>query len=518
MKKVLSVVLSLILLIGLCGCGGGTSSTVYIALDEVSTLDPQLVKNSTDRNVVLNIYEGLIKLDHNDTPILAAADSYEQQGLEYTFTLREDNFWSDGTPLTAYDFQFAFRRAASPDTNAPDFAKISCIKGARAVKNGAAKENLAVYAVDDRTLKITLEHADENFLETLASPICMPCNEKFFKDQNGKYGRQGESVLSNGSFYVYSWNSEKYRIRLKKNPHYEGNFPAESSEIYLTAADSETALTQLVDNDIDLAFISSTLRDEADRKGLNAQSYFDHYLFIFINKQGPLGASSVRRALSLSIHRNALENEMPSYLIPLNAVIQPDALFEGEGIYGELAGSSGLKYLPDEAYSLYLDYTKQASVPRNLSIIYPEEFKIDNLTASVAAGWQQSLGCFINMEAQSSNAAVLSRIKSGDYTVAICALGAGDKNAYDLLTQFRKGNDFGFSNSQYDAVLNSLHAKSGIEAYTAALRDAQKILLADCSILPLAATPTVVCTTSAVTNVNYSIINEYIDFASIKKN
>ncbi len=517
MKRILAALLAALMLFSLAGCGGSDSSTVYIALEQVGTLDPQLVTDRSDRTVVLNIFEGLLKLDQNDSPTLAAAETYEQQGLTFLFTLREDAAWSDGTPLTAADFQFAFRRAASPDTNAPDFSKISCIKGANAVKNGAAKENLAVYAIDDRTLKITLEREDENFLKTLTEPISMPCNEEFFKKQNGKYGRGGENILSNGSFYVYSWRTEKYRIRLKPNRYYEGAFPAKPDEIYLTAADSTEALTSLDEKDIDIAFIDSTQRDEAEKKGLHAQSYFDRYLFLFVNKQGALGGSDIRRALSLSIHRNALENELPSYILPLNAIIQPDAQFEGENIYGELAGSASLKYEPDEAYRLYLNYTKQTAIPQNLNIIYPTELKIDNLASGIAAGWQQSLGCFINMSGLDSNDDILRKIKSGDYTVAICALGASDTNAYDLLTHFRSGNAFGFNNAQFDAVLNSLHAKANKDDYVAALKNAQKIMLADSSIIPIAATPTVVCTTGAIRYVNYSITNEYIDFTSILK-
>ena len=517
MKRFIAAMLAFLMLFSLAGCGGGDSSTVYIALEQIDTLDPQLVTSRSDRTVVLNIFEGLLKLDKNDYPVLAAAETYEQQGLDFIFTLREDAAWSDGTPLTAYDFQFAFRRAASPDTNAPDFAKISCIKGATAVKAGAPKENLAVYAIDNRTLKITLARDDENFLKTLTQPISMPCNEEFFKNQNGKYGRTGENIISNGAFYVYSWRTEKYRIRLKPNRYYEGSFPAKPDEIYLTAADSTGALASLSEKDIDVAFIDSTQRDDADKKGLNAQSYFDRYLFLFINKQGSLGGASVRRALSLSIHRNALENELPSYILPLNAAVQPDAQFEGEFIYGELTGSEAIKYEPDEAYRLYLDYTKQVTVPQNLSIIYPAEFKIDNLASGIAAGWQQSLGCFINMSGLQSNDAVVKRIKSGDYTVAICALGAGDGNAYDLLSQFRSGNSFGFSNAQFDAVINSLHTKGTRVDYVAALKNAQSILLSDFSIIPIAATPTVVCTAGSISNVNYSIANEYIDFTSIVK-
>ncbi|MBR6694458.1 MAG: peptide ABC transporter substrate-binding protein [Clostridia bacterium] len=515
MRRIVAIVLALCLMLGLSACGGTSNNTIYIALEDITTLDPQIVSRPADRTVVLNIYEGLLRLDSNDTPIPAAAKEFSKEGLEYTFTLESDLCWSDGTALTAYDFQFAFRRAANPETDAPDFAKISAIKGANAVKNGADVSKLGVKAVDDRTLKITLEREDENFLLTLTEPICMPCNEAFFLEQKGKYGRRGESTLSNGSFYVFSWNSD--RIRLKRNGYYSGGFTAKPDEIFLTSPEESEIITMLSDKDIDLSLIDSSKSEAAMDKGLTATSYFDKYVFVVINKNADFGPAAIRKALSLSIHRNALEHELPSYLIPFSALVQPEACFEGTPIYGEVTGFTDFKYLPDEAYDTYLGYTKVNGSPATGVIIYPAELKIDSLVSGIASGWQQSLGCFLNMSALDSNSAVMNKIESGDFTIAVCALSAGDSNAYELLSQFRSGNSFGFSNAEFDSILNSLHAKTTVEEYVAAIRRAQSILLSDNSIIPIVAAPTVVCSTEQIKYVNYSIANEYIDFTTIEK-
>ena len=516
MKRILAFVLALLLLFSLGGCGESGGQTIYIAMDKITTLDPQIVSRPADRTVVLNIYEGLFRLDENDTPILAAAKDLYTEGLEYTFTLRDGLYWSDGKELTAYDFQFALRRAASPETDAPDFQKISCIKGASAVKGGAPVSELGVRAIDDKTLKITLSRADENFLYALTEPICMPCNEEFFLEQKGKYGRSGETTISNGSFYIYSWNSE--RIRLRKSGNYNGDFVAGPNEIFLTAPDKQNILTLLADNDIDLSLIDCDKREAAESKGLKTSEFFDKYIFIFVNKQAEFGAPGVRKALSLSIHRIALENQMPAYLVPFAAAVQPNALFEETPIYGEVVGFTGFDYLPDEAYSAYLSHTTVNGAPPVSTIIYPEDLKIDSLVASVASTWQQNLGCFLNMSAEGSNSAVLDMVKNGDFTIAICALNAGDKNAYELLSQFRSGNDFGFRNAQFDSILNSLQGKTSADEYVKAIREAQKLLFADGSIIPIAAAPTVVCTTEQISHVHYSIENEYIDFTTIEKN
>ncbi len=516
MKRVLAIVLLLSFLVSLCGCGETASSTAYIAVEKIATLDPQIVSRPSDRTVVLNIYEGLFRLDENDNPIPAAAESYSISGLEYTFNLAKNLKWSDGSELTAYDFEYALRRAVLPETNAPDFSKISSIKGANEVRNGKNISNLAVKAVDKYTLKITLARSDENFLKTLTEPICMPCNEQFFLDQTGKYGRGGDNVLSNGLFYVYSWNNE--RIRLKKDGNYGGSRSGGTDEVYLTFPDEAEVITMLEDKDIDLSFIDATKQQTAEDKGLKTQSYFDKYVFVFINKNAALGSETLRKALSLSLHRNAIMNDLPAYIEPLSAVVQPSAMFGETSIYSAVSASAGFSYLPDEAYSMYLEFTKQNGSIKTQSIIYPEELEIDTVVSAIASSWQQNLGCVLNMSAVSTNADVLKKIGSGDYSIAICAIGAGDRNAQELLAAFRSGNIYGFSNSEYDSIIASLQNKTTAEDYIAAVSRAQSILLRDGSIIPIAAAQTVLCMTEQISSVRYSIANEYIDFASIKKN
>ncbi len=511
-----SVLLALLMCFGLFGCTDSEEKYIYIAMDEVLTLDPQLVKNDTDRTVSLNIFEGLMRLDENDKPVPAVASHYEYENLTYTFIIRPDVYWSDGTQLTAYDFEFAFRRAASPETAAPDFSRISCIKGAKEVNGGAPVETLKVYATGKYTLRITLEYEDENFLKALASPICMPCNEEFFKSTNGKYGRDVYSVLSNGSFSLNYWDSNDYLIRLYRNEHYTGNFPAQPAKVYLTAAKQDERMTLLTDNDIDACFVSGTDIDDAATAGLKTKSYFDKYLFILVNENSALGDDAVRKALAMSIHRNALKNDMPSHIVPISAAIQLDATFDGQEIYDRISSAAALGYEPDEAYKLYLDATKRLGTIEAQSIIYPEELEIDSLVSGLASSWQQNLGCFINMNEMPSGS-VNSAIAAGNYSVALLTVSAGSQNAYDLLSFFKSGNVAGFANQEFDTIINSLKTKTVAEDYISALSSAQQLLLMDNTIIPVAATPTVICTTPAIESIDYSLANKFIDFAMIIK-
>lgn len=515
-KKLAAIICVFALVLSLCGCGGSSEKFFYIAMDKVSTLDPQLAAAQSDRTIVLNTYEGLIRLDKDDNPLCAAAETYTYNNLTYTFKLRKDAVWSDGTPLTADDFVFAFLRAVSPDTAAPDFSAIACIKGAREVKNGGDSSLLSVRAVDKHTLEIVLEYDDENFLKTLASPICMPCNKKFFESTNGKYGRDGYNILSNGSFLLNLWDTEEYLIRLYRNEKYTGNFRAVPAKVYITAAKENEKLTLLGDNDIDACFISGSEIEEAQLAGLNTVSFFDKYLFVLINKNSALGNDDVRRALSLSIHRNALANDMPSYIVPLFAAVQPNAVFDSGSISQNAIKSAALDYKPEEAYQIYLNATKVSGAINGQTILYPAELAIDPLISSVATGWQQNLGCFINITPSTIDD-IDTAVKSGDFSVAVLSIDADDKNAYDLLRKFKSGNIYGFQNETFDQLINSLKSNRDANGYLNSLYEAQRILLGSNTIIPLATVPTVICTTDAIKSIEYSLANKTIDFCSIIK-
>lgn len=504
------------MLLSLCGCGGDTEQLLYGQIGRVQNLDPQLVSASADRITVLNIFEGLMRLDENGVPVCGVASDYSKDGLTYTFVLDPSCAWSDGSPLTAEDFQFAFRRAVSSETKAPDFQFISCIKGAKEVHEGASDSVLEVRATNKYTLKITLEYDDENFLYALTQPIAMPCREEFFKSTNGKYGRDGESVLSNGPLYLHSWETEEFKIRLRRNEYYSGDNKSISSAVYLTDNKEVDSLTLLADNDIDFSFIDSTQTDKANENGLVTKSYFDRCHFVVVNTNSALGNSDIRRALFTSIHRNALFNELPSYIKPLSSVIQIGALHKSTPIYEQVAARALYNYQPDEAYNLYLAVTKQAGTIGAQTIIYPEEAEIDSLVSGVAANWQQNLGLFINMSATSSED-VVSRVASGNYAVAIYPVRAGTNNAYELLSYFKSGNPFGFESARYDELVNSLNGINDTAAYIENVAAAQSLLLESNVVFPIASTPTVICTTSAVEKIDYSTANEYIDFSRVVK-
>lgn len=513
--KTAALLLSAVILFSICGCGGEEyEQTVYADIGEkISTLDPQLVTAMPDRTVVLNIFEGLTRLDEDGNPILAAANRYEQNGNTYTFYLKDDLFWEDDTPLTAYDFLFAFRRAADAKTAAPDFESIACIAGAESVRAGKSIDCLGVTAVDDKTISITLSYDDGTLLYTLAKPICMPCNQEFFTSTNGTYGRDGDSILANGAYRLHSWNTEKYSLRLKRNALYKGTANAIPAAILITS--NEDRITALTDGDIDAALVSTTDTAKLTDGGLTVDKYFNRYWFIAINKDAQLGTFALRQALATSINRKNLEARMPEYALLQDCIFPLDVSFDGTKIYDTLCDSTYISYDSDTAYKNYSSSVSAETAP--LSIIYSDSDGVDDIVSDIAAGWQKTLGCFLNISPLDSNESVLSAVENGNYTVAFFSLEAVSDNAYDFLQNFKSGNRFAFSNAKFDTAIGSLPSCADITLYTETLKTAQDILLSDYSIIPIAATPTVLCHSTDISSVTYNIRNDSINFGNIIK-
>lgn len=515
--KITSIITALCILVCLCGCAGvNRGQTVYCDIGErIKTLDPQLVSSQPERNVVHNIFEGLTKLDKDGIPVLACAERYEKSGNTYTFYLKKGLLWSDGSALSADDFVFGLRRAAAADTAAPDYNYVSIIKGADAVHSGASADNLAVTAKNEQTLSITLNYDDGKLLYYLSKPICMPCNEQFFYSTNGKYGRDSDSIITNGAYYLRSWNSETYAVRLKRSEDYIGDNKAIPAAVYITSNDTESLNEKISKGTIDVSYIKNSQTETFKDSNLTLDKYFNKCWFVVINKNSQLGASDIRRALSLSINRDTLSASLPSYALMLESVIPLGATFGGENIYDATKGNKNLSYNPLDAYALYSNASKGISGP--LSIIYPEEAGVEDVVTEIASCWQENLGCFINISPVSDNTSILSAIKNGSYTVALFSIDANENDAFEFLQNFKSGNIFGFANSQFDTQLSNLSSVSDKQSYINEVNSLQDILLSDHCIIPIISTPLTLCYDDTISNVSYNLKNGYIDFGEIIK-
>ena len=207
-NRFLCFLICIIVLLASVGCDNSYKDAyIYFELNSIpSTLDPQLVQTDDEATVVRCLFDTLLRYNAEGELICSAAESYTKDGLTYTFKLKKDATWTDGSSVTADDFCFGLIRAVDPETASPYAHTLSAIKNADKILAGKAKaSSLGVTAVDDFTLKIELSQEDPEFLNTLTTPISMPCNQDFFNKAKATYGLSLDSILCNGSYYVRIW-------------------------------------------------------------------------------------------------------------------------------------------------------------------------------------------------------------------------------------------------------------------------------------------------------------------------
>ncbi|RHW07165.1 peptide ABC transporter substrate-binding protein [Bacillus cereus] len=191
----------------------------YIA--EIPTMDVTKATDSESMNVMRNVFEGLYILGEDNKVIPGVAKSYEvsEDKKTYIFHLR-DSKWSNGTPVTAADFVYSWKRAVNPDTAAEYAFLFFDIKNAKRINSKELPiDQLGVKAIDDKTLEVQLEQPVPYFINLTTFATFLPINEKYFESQGTQYGLEASQLVYNGAFTLDNWKHEQ-GFQFKKNPNY----------------------------------------------------------------------------------------------------------------------------------------------------------------------------------------------------------------------------------------------------------------------------------------------------------
>ncbi|MBA3927909.1 peptide ABC transporter substrate-binding protein [Listeria rustica] len=218
------ILIAMIALIGvvIAACGGGDKASDQVANDgtkqsikvtsagEIATLDSALYSDTFSSDAIGQISEGLYRVNPDNDAELGIAKAEPTVSADkkvYTFQLRDDAKWSNGDPVTASDFVFAFQKVVDPKTASPSSNQLDVIKNANQIRNEkASPDTLGVKAINDKTLEITLENPIPYLPKLLTGTPFLPQNEKFVTATGSKYGTSADTVLSNGPFLLKDWS------------------------------------------------------------------------------------------------------------------------------------------------------------------------------------------------------------------------------------------------------------------------------------------------------------------------
>ena len=489
--KFTALLTAVILLLGTVGCKDSYQNAIiyYEVPERPFTLDAQTASTDSELSIVKNIYEGLLRKNSSGAVVCGAAESFEKNGLKYTFKLRENGVWSNKEPLTAADFVFGLRRAVTPATAAPFASRLFAIKNAKEIGNGKkSADTLGVSAPDEHTVIIELAYDDPSFEEALTTSVAMPCNEKFFNESGGKYGLTLNTVISCGSYRLGRWNDDEnsFGIRIYSFESYKGTFKAKNSAVYITCTKDKTPYERLCDNNVDITFIDSALSDNAKAAGLKATNYQN---ICWVMTMDSSLSENFRKSLAMLIGEQVYSADLkPGYSAAAS-------LFPGV-ISGEKSSAGMLSYNADGAKTLYSAELKKQTdkkFPSDIKLYFYDNGVIKPIITDIVGHWQNKLGAFINIETASSVDKLTPQLKSRDLPIAVFPIRADSES----LSEFSEKFGVSASGKTADAV--------------------QSELLRGTSIIPLLFQNTTIAYSDALSDV-YTVPGDgYIDFSFIVK-
>lgn len=354
---------ALLMLLALAGCGGKPQHPGHHAPSifrmnlgtEPPDLDPAKTDDLTSFTVLLPLMKGLTQLDARMKPQPAMAHSWEvsPDGLHYVFHLRNNARWSDGKPVTADDFRFAWQRVLTPATGAPYVFFLYELKNGKAYYEGKIKDfsQVGVHAPDAHTLRVDLERPTPFFLDLAASPVMLPLRRDLV-NQYGERFTEAKHFPSNGAYRMAEWTHEE-KIKLVPNTYFYESAPDKRPQVsgidMYMINDANTSVVMYENNELD--FIETTtsipsfdvrrLRKNPDCKTtvLHRINYFG-----FNVTKPPFDNPKVRQAFAYALDRSYYPRLMQSGQRPMTSWITPGLVGYNPHV--------GLAYNPQKARQL----------------------------------------------------------------------------------------------------------------------------------------------------------------------
>ena len=479
------------------------------------TLDPALNSSIDGANTLITVFEPLLLIDENNEVIPGQAESYtvSDDGLVWTFTMRDGLKWSDGSDLTAKDFEYSFKRLAAPDTAAP-YAEtvVGMIDGYEdAIGNPDADGNTTtepdfdalnvVASEDGKTLTVTLSYPCAYFDKLAAFAAMSPVQQATVEANGDAWCTAPDTYVCNGPYYISDWIPSE-RIVLTKNPNYVGGW--DSSKIVsdtitlLLLEDSSAAYAaynsgeaQLV-KDVPTDEIPSLTKAE-DGGDFYVDTILGTYYISLNDQKEPFTDPNVRKALSLAIDRDYVANTiMQGTYTPAYNLVGPGIVDESGMFYDN--ANDGKTYISDD-YEANLEAAKQALADAG----YPNGDGFPTIEYStndagyhtpVAEYLQQAwgeLGITVNIN-KVEWASFTPLRRAGDYDASRngWVMDYNDpSNMLELFTTSNGNNDGKYSSADFDAAIEASKVADK-SVHFQKLHEAEDILMNDYACIPIA--------------------------------
>ncbi len=462
--------------------------------EEPQTLDPHQAEGVPSANILRDLFEGLTTEAANGDIIPGAAIRWNisRDARTYTFYLRRAMLWSNGDPVTADDFVFSLRRAASPATASPSATMLLPIQNAREVlADELPVEELGITLLDEYTLQITLTGPTPYFLGLLTHPVAYPVNRRNLEEFGGEFSRPGK-LVSNGAYVLKDWK-HRVSIKLEKNPLYrEAEDTIVNRVVFLPIEDVSVEVTQFRSGALDwtnevpnnqFAWLKRNYPDELVISPWTGSYFFGFNLTVEPFVQNP----ELRQALIFAIDRQIITDKVTRFGEQPSFALVPPGIEDYIPFVPEYADWTQ-EQRNEEARRLYEMAGYSDENPLRIEIRYNTSENHKKIALAVASMWKQVLGVHTTLVNEELRVFLQNRQQKIITQVFRAGWISDYNDPYSFLELFRTGdrrNDYGYSNEVFDAMLLEVGTERIRARRSRLMFEAERILLTDFAIIPI---------------------------------
>jgi len=477
-RKIAPLLLVLTAVVGVTAA----QTTLNVNLDS----DPFIIDPTANwlYDVPANMFVPLLDYDYKTSQVLprgATSWTVSDDGKTYTFQIRSDWNWSDGTPVTAADYEFAFKHIVDPNTAAPMAYRVYIIKNAKEINSGEIKDldELGVRAIDEHTLEIELTEPAVWFLSSLSSiGHAIP---RWDVEANGKNWTDPENIVVNGPYTLTELKPEDLAV-LEKNPSYYDADQVQIEKINLyVVKEASTAMSMFENNELDTVSVPPQDIDRVKTDPVLSSEYYNGpkfilYYYLFNVLQPPFDNVLVRKAFAAAIDKQAIVDFITKGgEVPANTLVPP-------GSVGHVPNSAGIgiPWNPEQAKA----YLAEAGYPNGeglapITLAFNAGETNSNIAQAVQIMWQDTLG--VKVELQSIEGRAYSQIAAeGAFNVWRMGWGMDYPDANNIHAEIfhsNVGSPAIIKIPEYDRLIDEAAVESDPARRNQLYQDAERLLV-----------------------------------------
>jgi oligopeptide transport system substrate-binding protein len=468
--------------------------------DTIPTMDVSMATDEYAFQFLSMTTEGLYRLGNNGEIMEGIAINHDvsDDGLVWTFHLREEAVWSNGDPVTAHDFVYSWRRSVDPATGSEygPYLMSGVIKNATEISEGKMKkEELGVVALNDYTLQVTLEKPTPYFESLTTFGTFYPLNEKFVEEKGEKYATSSDTLLANGPFILKDWETTSQSWYVEKNPNYWDAETVKLEKItYNVSKDPQTMVSLYESGKVHQTTLTSDLVDlYSTRDDFTIETVPVLTFMKFNQEHEVLKNVNIRRAISRAIDKDALVNEIlnngsisANGAVPRNFAIDPETKKDFREVAGEV-----ISYDKEKALEYWKTGLAELGIKNVKLELVSSDSELSKIVNEYLANQLQSNlpGLTISIRSVPFEQQLALDAKM-DYDIIMSSWSADYLDPYGWLNLWLSNgpnNNTGYANPEYDKLVESTVyelASKEKDRFQAFIK-AEKVLLDDAVIFPL---------------------------------